>query len=277
MLALQVRVDPAPEREYRPRRSRLRRKRVRPFVQYFLTAAAETLDLQGPVAVIRSERCAGDTSAWARRRFDGQFLLDCRLAARTSVNSELTFEGMPIELDSLRTLLCVDLLCRFDETAEFLRLAMPLAKPCGLVLLTADVRGTRPQMGLSRVLTPLGLERLAADLDGAIVGWTGDVDFPDSMLLVACRSPVCSDFGARARLLIETFQTDAQSAARVSWPALMWRLLSPWRGQPRAAAEARSAAQTNFSLRLPRAANWKEALLDSSCAEKQSISRLDTR
>ena len=274
-LAQQVRVDPASSAVPSSTIALQGRNGVRSFVRHFLTAAAATLDLDGPVAVIRSERCAGDASASARRQFGGKLILDCQVPARASIDSELSFAGMPIEPDSLRTMVCVDLLCRFEETAEFFRLALPWSAPGGIMLLTADVSSARPHAAVSRVLTPLGLERLVADLDGAIVGWTGDVDFPDSLLLVACRSPVHPDFAAHARSLIEAFQHEARDAADVSWPVHLWRLLSG-RGDKRSAAvEVRSPAETTFSLHVPRAANWKDALVDSSHVEKTSGSGLD--
>jgi len=150
---------------------------------------------------------------------------------------------------------------RFDETAEFLRCSLPLLAPGGMALVTVEIGETRPQAGLSRVLTPLGLERLIAGLEAAIVGWQGDVDFPRSLFLIFRKSPAGQHFAQAAGRFIETLHWQQTVAARKhSGPLRLWRWLRPWRarsGQP-AAEHPREA--TSFSLHLPSAADWKEAL-----------------
>ncbi len=179
---------------------------MRDFVRQFLTSAATTLDLGGPVALIAGERDGGEAARWMRRQFSGQMVLDCRVPGAHHADEELDLGRLPVENDSLQTLLCIDLLRRFEETAELLRLSLPLLAPGGLVLVTADIGDARPQAGLSRVLTPVGLERLVADLDAAILGWQGDPDFPSSIFLVASRGPVVPRFAHSAGRFIETFQ-----------------------------------------------------------------------
>ena len=232
---------------------------MRDFVRQFLAAAATTLDLDGPVALIATGRKSGEAGNWMRRQFAHQLALDCRVPSAGSIDAEIDLASLPVESESLRTLLCLDLLRRFEETAELLKLSLPLLAPGGMVLVTADIGSARPQAGSSRVLTPLGLERLVADMDAAILGWQGDVDFPNSLFLVACRSPVTPRFAHRAGRFIEAFQgTQPASAGPFRWPVRLWRSLKEWR--PRRVDQA--ATSTSFLLHLPRAADWKEALLN---------------
>ena len=148
---------------------------------------------------------------------------------------------------------------------------LPLLAPGGIALITADVAHARPHEGLSRVLTPLGLERLVAELDAAIVGWQGDADFPRNLFLVACRSPVSAGFAERAGRFTDEFTSAVTTAARsTAWPARFWRWLSARAGRRHAATE-HNGDPPCFSLHLPAADDWREALF--SCAGSRDISR----
>ena len=189
------------------------------FVQQFLDAAAATLELAGPVALIADDSNSRAAGHWLRGQFAGQLVLECRVPAGRRDDDEFELGDLPVENESLRTLLCLDLLHRFEETAALLRLALPLLAPGGMALITANIGNSRPQEGLSRMLTPVGLERLVANLDAAILGWQGDPDFPDSLFLVASRSPVPPRFANAAGRFIDTFQlSHARQRSRTIGP-----------------------------------------------------------
>jgi hypothetical protein len=234
---------------------------MRAFVQQFLDSAAATLDLAGPVALIADDSNSRIAGQWLRRQFAGQLVLDCRVPAGRSDDDELELGDLPVENESLRTLVCLDLLHRFEETAALLRLALPLLAPGGMAMITAQIGNARPREGLSRVLTPVGLERLVANLDAAILGWQGDPDFPDSLFLVACRSPVPPRFANNAGRFIDTIQSCQRVAAvEDDWSARLRKWLRRLvRGDEQAAAASSTA--TSFLLHLPGATDWREALL----------------
>ncbi|HVU88799.1 MAG TPA: hypothetical protein VHD36_15865 [Pirellulales bacterium] len=235
---------------------------MRAFVQQLLDAARATLELAGPVALIADDSNGRDVAPWMRRHFAGQLVLDCRVPSGRRDDDELDLGDLPVENESLRTLLCLDLLHRFEETAALLRLALPLLAPGGMALVTANIGNARPREGLSRVLTPVGLEKLVAELDAAILGWQGDPDFPNSLFLVACRSPVPSRFANQAGRFIDTFQTSQRSVViDDDWPARLRQWLRRWFSRREASAEEASAAPTSFLLHLPGATDWREALL----------------
>jgi hypothetical protein len=249
---------------------------MRDCVQQFLTAAAATLDLEGPVANVATDHSSSEARHWMRRQFAGKVALDCRVPATRFGDCELLIPSVLIERGSLRTLLCLDLVKRFDETAELLRYVLPLLEPGGLLLVTADIGDARPQEGLSRVLTPLGLERLTANLDGAIVGWQGDVDFPRSLFLVACRSPVPERFVHGAGRFIDSFRwQQLDPAPHPSWHMKLWSALRAWRTRGSQEAEETVQEETSFSLHLPSARDWKQALLRMPPAEQNPGAHLD--
>ncbi|MES1213788.1 MAG: hypothetical protein ABUL64_04300 [Singulisphaera sp.] len=234
---------------------------MRAFVQSFLGAAAGTLELAGPVVLLASHRGGREAARWMRRQFAGQVALDCRVTTAPHGESEIDLGMLPVEHESLQSLLCLDVLRRFEETEDLLRRSLSLLAPGGMLLLTADTRGAHPQEGLSRVLTPVGLERLVAELDAAILGWQGDPDFPESLFLVACRSPVPDGFATRAGRFIEAFQASERAVPpSPSWSERFRRLLRQLRLMPSPPELAESAPPASFLLHLPRAANWKQAL-----------------
>ncbi len=248
---------------------------MREFVRQFVSAAADTLDLDGPVALLASDT-AGGAGDWMRRQFGNQLTIDCRIPANSKEVEEVALGSLPFEEESVRALFCLDLLRRFDESAELLRMSRPLLAPGGLLLFTAHIGDARPQPGVSRVLTPLGLERLAADLDAAILGWQGDADFPDSLFLVACRAPVPTSFAQAAGRFVEAFQTTKIVAPEpATWPVKLWRLWQAWRHGPVVSAPETSAAATSFLLHLPSQSNWKEALLNWPPAKEMPEPGLD--
>jgi len=248
---------------------------MREFVRQFVTAAADTLDLGGPVALLAPE-AAGEAGPWMRRQFAGHLALDCRVPTSKNELDEMALGTLPLGDESLRTLLCLDLLRRFDETADLLRMSLPLLAPGGLLLFTAHIGDARPQPGVSRVLTPLGLERLAADLDAAILGWQGDADFPDSLFLVACRSPVPAGFAQAAGRFIESFQATPQDIpAPPTWPVRLWRSVLAWRTKPTVPPAENSNHATSFLLHLPSQSNWREALLNWPPAKEMPEAGLD--
>ncbi|HEY4313003.1 MAG TPA: hypothetical protein VGN12_26360 [Pirellulales bacterium] len=249
---------------------------MRDFVRQFLTSASTTLELGGPVALLAGERASGEAADWLRRQFAGELVLNCQVPTLPNARRELDLGNLPVECDSLQTLLCLDLLTRFEETAELLQISLPLLAPGGMVLITADIGNERPQAGLSRVLTPVGLERLVADLDAAILGWQGDPDFPSSLFLVACRSPVAPRFAHSAGRFIEAFQWNQRLArARPPWIERILRWLQQWSAFRFAAPADGAADTTSFLLHLPSAANWKDALLNWPPAKDATSQGLD--
>ncbi len=235
---------------------------MRAFVQQFLHAAVANLELAGPVALIANDGNSRGAAQWMRHHFAGQLALDCRVPAGRQDDEELDLGDLPVEKESLRTLLCLDFLHRFEETAALLRLALPLLAPGGMALVTAHIGNARPREGLSRVLTPVGLEKLVANLDAAILGWQGDPDFPDSLFLVACRSPVPPRFANFAGRFIDAFQSGQCTAPiQNDWSARLRQWLRRWLTQHDANAEQASSTATSFLLHLPGAADSREALL----------------
>ena len=249
---------------------------MRPSVDRFLQAAASHLDLHGPVALLRSGKRNADAADWMRRQFTGELMLDCRVANDAAPDEEIELGALPIEEESLRTLLCVDLLRRYEETAGLLAAVRPLLAPGGIAILTADVSHARPQEGLSRVLTPLGIERLVADFDAAIVGWQGDIDFPHNLFLVACEFPAPDEFAASAGRFINAYQSSAAGGPVSRWGARLWNALRRWSGRG-AAATSSSGQPVNFLLHLPKDADWKEAIFDRAPRKRAPPSRLDAR
>ena len=99
---------------------------MRDFVRQFLTSASTTLDLGGPVALLAGERASGEAADWLRRQFTGELVLNCQVPTLPNARRELDLGNLPVECDSLQTLLCLDLLTRFEETAELLQVSLPL-------------------------------------------------------------------------------------------------------------------------------------------------------
>lgn len=235
---------------------------MRTCVRQFLNAAVEHLDLAGPAALIAGADEDRESLHWMRSQFAGQMSLECRTPPRAAPDADIELGSLPIAPDSIRTLICLDLVSRFDETAELLMLALPLLAPGGMALVAADIGQSRPQIGMSRVLTPLGLERLVANLDAAIVGWQGDVDFPSSLFLVTCRAPVPTRFAHSAGQFIEAFQRSLTAAEpQIPWLTRAWRKLER-RVMARERATTPRPSESSFSLHLPHSADWKAALLN---------------
>ena len=68
---------------------------MRAVVRQFLTTAARTLELDGPVALIATDETASDAASWVRRHFAGKLALDCRVPSRRSLDAELDFQDLP--------------------------------------------------------------------------------------------------------------------------------------------------------------------------------------
>ncbi len=235
---------------------------MRACVRQFLNAAVEHLDLSGPAAIVAGHDVDHETTYWMRGQFAGQMALECRIPPRAAPDADIELGSLPLAPDSIRAFFCLDLVSRFEETAELLELALPLLAPGGVALVAADIGQSRPQIGMSRVLTPLGLERLVANLDAAIVGWQGDVDFPSSLFLVTCRAPVPTRFANAAGQFIEAFQRSlAPAETTIPWLVRAWQKLER-RVIARDTATTTRPSESSFSLHLPRSADWKAALLN---------------
>jgi hypothetical protein len=233
---------------------------MRECVRQFLNAATLGFELDGPVALITSDTTPYSVDASIAQLFEGASFTTCRVPTGQDSGEELLLPELTLAQNSLQVVICLDLVSRFDEAKDLLEQALARLAPGGLVLLTADIAQARPSVGLSRVLTPLGLERLVAQLDAAVVGWQGDVDFPKSLFLVAGPKPCDPQFAQRAGRFLEMFQ----ASQSVTPPRKPWyeRLLSPWRGSASAAAATRDES-LSFSIHLPSAGNWKDALLEA--------------
>lgn len=232
---------------------------MRKCVQQFLNAAVEGFELDGPVALITTDHSPRDVEACVGQMFAGASFTTCRVPASDDPTDELLLPELSLAPGSLQTIICLDLVRRYDEAKDLLEQSMTRLATGGVLLFSADIAEARPSVGLSRVLTPLGLERLIAQVDAAVVGWQGDVDFPKSLFLVAGSKPADPQFGQRAGKFLELFQAAQPSPqARTPWYS---KLLAPWREQEESKTPTNEEL-LSFSLHLPRASNWKEALLE---------------
>jgi hypothetical protein len=232
---------------------------MRECVKQFLNAVAIGFELDGPAALIAADTTPYTVDASIAQLFSGGSFTTCRVPTSEDPADELLLPELTLAPESLQVLICLDLVRRFDEAKDLLEQAITRLAPGGLVLLTADIAEARPAIGLSRVLTPLGLERLVAKLDAAVVGWQGDVDFPKTLFLIAGPKPSHPLFAQRAGKFLELFQTPKSApAATKPWHS---KLFSPWNKSAEAAA-APPDESLSFSIHLPSAVNWKEALLE---------------
>ncbi|HEY2837877.1 MAG TPA: hypothetical protein VGJ26_01925 [Pirellulales bacterium] len=232
---------------------------MRRCVEEFLKAAVRGFELDGPAALVTADITPYGVDASVGQLFAGASFISCRVPTTDNPVDELLLPELPIAPESLQVLVCLDLVRRFDEAQDLLEQAMTRLAAGGMLLMTADIGEARPSVGLSRVLTPLGLERLVARLDAAVVGWQGDIDFPKSLFVIAGPKPCDPRFGQRAGKFLELFQA-SQAPQQVSAP---WyaRLLTPWR-RASTVVTAKNGESLSFSMHLPPAGNWKEALLE---------------
>ncbi len=237
---------------------------MRECVRQFLKAAVQGFELDGPAAMVTTHATPYEVDAEVGRLFVGASFNCCRIPASDSPADELLFPELPLAPESLQAMVCLDLVRRFDEAQDLLDQALMRLAPGVLLLLTADIGEARPNVGLSRVITPLGLERLVSPLDAAVVGWQGDVDFPRSLFLIAGPSPCDPRFGQRAGKFLERFQA-SQSYPPARGPRFA-RLFAPWRRQ---AGPGTAAEELSFSMHLPPVGNWKEALLELPRSEER--------
>jgi len=230
-----------------------------------LSSAVQGFELDGPAALLTADTTSYEADATVGRMFGGTSFTSCRVPTSEDPADELLLPELPLATESLQALVCVDLVRRFDEAQDLLDQALQRLAPGGVLLLTSDIGEARPSVGLSRVLTPLGLERLVAPLDAAVVGWQGDVDFPKSLFLITGPSPCNPRFAQFAGRFLELFQTPAAPVASSQpWYA---RLLSRWRS-PTPASPPAPVESLSFSLNLPPVSNWKEALFELPRTEK---------
>ncbi|MBI2826265.1 MAG: hypothetical protein HYX69_16410 [Planctomycetia bacterium] len=232
---------------------------MRDCVGRFLAAAVQTLQLEGPTAWLTGPDADGEAALALRRLLACETLVRCQLPAAALADEEIDLPHVPLAAESFGAVICLDLVRRLDEASGVLDVALAALAPGGMALMTVDTAGARPQAGLSRVLTPLGLERLVAGLDGAVVGWQGDADFPASLYLVACRPPAPPRFADSAGRFVDAFQQRAVASSR--WRGGLYTLLLRFFRRRHAAVPSAPAQATCFSFHLPRCVDWKSALL----------------
>ncbi len=232
--------------------------RMRASVMRFVAAATRSLNLEGPVAWLAGPCSAADSGQWASQLLAGKVIVRCTLPIGAS--GEFDVPVLPLAAESVGTMICLDLVQRFDETAAVLDLAHERLASGGLLILSADVTKAQPEAERSRVLTPIGLERLVAHWDAALVGWHGSGDFPQSLFLIACRAPAPIDFSAGAGELMECFQRDMPQCAERGWLDRFIAACRHWLRED-TDTDPPVADSVSFALHLPRPVNWRSAMV----------------
>ena len=243
---------------------------MRDNVRAIVRIAAETLAVAGPVYEFGSFQVDDQIGlADLRPYFRGRQYVGCDMRPGVGVDRIEDLSRLTLDDDIAGTIICVETLEHVFAVQRAIDEMLRVLAPGGVIVITTpfDFRLHDYPSDYWR-LTPACLSRLLAPLAAAMVGWQGLESDPHTVFAVACKTPAPAHFAAGVSRFMGQFQAWlAEQSANVSWPE---RLKQQTLGRLRSKGERRRMANlftAGYTLRLPSAADWREACGLTSAAK----------
>lgn len=169
----------------------------------FCRRVAESFDCPGPVYEFGAFQVEGQEHiADLRGLFPGKSYLGCDMRPGKGVDRVEDVTALSLADNCAGTVLCVETFEHVFEVRRAFDEVFRVLKPGGVFILTSPlnfrIHGYPDDYWR---FTPSCLRRVLEPYGGRVVGWQGHAAFPHTVMSMAVKTPVPTDFGARAERL----------------------------------------------------------------------------
>jgi SAM-dependent methyltransferase len=189
---------------------------VRDHNKAFCRAVAENFDCPGPIYEFGSYQVEGQEGyADLRSLFRGKSYVGCDFRPGPGVDRIEDVTRLTLPDASVGTVLCIETFEHVFEVRRAFDEVFRVLKPGGLFVITSPLNfGIHGYPDDYWRMTPSCLRRLLGGYGGRLCGSQGHARFPHTVMALAVKSPVPSDFAARSEALRRLYGAWLEDAER---------------------------------------------------------------